>query len=218
MQPDIIGEVLSVNVGLPCTVEWKGRLVSTGIFKEPVEGRIRIDKLNLEGDQQADLSVHGGPDKAIYVYSAQYYDFWQHEYPEITFKWGMFGENLTVSGLRDDTVNIGDHFQIGTTALVVTQPRLPCYKLGLRFGRNDIIKRFAKQAYTGFYLAVIQEGDIGTGDKIHLLNKDKNEVKVSDIVSLFSSRKRDLAEIKRVIQVEALPDSWKEYFLERLEA
>jgi MOSC domain-containing protein YiiM len=218
MQPAIIGEVLSVNVGLPRTVEWKGYFVSTGIFKEPVEGRIKVDKLNFEGDQQADLSVHGGPEKAIYVYPAQYYDFWRQEYPEITFKWGMFGENLTVSGLSDDTVNIGDRFQIGTTELVVTQPRLPCYKLGLRFGRNDIIKRFAKQGYTGFYLAVIQEGDIGAGDKIHLLGKDKNEVKVSDIVSLFSSRKRDRAEIKRVIQVEALPDSWKDYFLDRLEA
>jgi MOSC domain-containing protein YiiM len=217
MQPAIIGEVLSVNVGLPRTVEWKGRLVSTGIFKEPVVGRIKVDKLNLEGDQQADLSVHGGLDKAIYVYPAHYYDFWRQEYPEITFRWGMFGENLTVSGLRDDQVNIGDRFQIGTTELVVTQPRLPCYKLGLRFGRNDIIKRFTKQGYSGFYLAVIKEGDIGPGDKISLLGRDQNEVKVSEIVTLFNNRKSELAEVNRVIQVEALPDSWKNYFLQRFE-
>ncbi len=212
-----IGEVLSVNVGVPRTVEWKGYSVSTGIFKEPVEGRVKVDKLNFEGDQQADLSVHGGPDKAIYVYPAQYYNFWRDQYPEIDFKWGMFGENLTVSGLSDAEVNIGDRFQIGTTELVVTQPRLPCYKLGLRFGRNDIIKRFAKQGYNGFYLAVIREGDIGAGDKIILLGKDKNGVKVSDIVRLFSNRKSDLAEVNRAIAVEALPDSWKDYFLERLE-
>jgi len=158
MQTGKIGKVISVNVGLPQVVKWKGRLVSTGIFKEPVKGRVKLDKVNLDGDRQADLSVHGGPDKAIYVYASEYYDFWRKEYPEITFNWGMFGENLTVSGLLDDEVNIGDRFRVGTTELVVTQPRLPCYKLGLRFGRDDIIKRFLKQEYSGFTWPFCRKG------------------------------------------------------------
>jgi len=217
MQPTIIGQVVSVNVGQPRTVEWKGRLVSTGIFKEPVEGRIKVDKVNLKGDGQADLSVHGGPDKAIYVYSADYYDFWRGEYPDLTFNWGMFGENLTVSGLHDDAVNIGDRFRIGTTELIVTQPRLPCYKLGLKFGRDDIIKRFLKQGYTGLYLSVLQEGEIGAGDEISLLAKEEHEVKVSDIVNLYLHGKDDLVGMKRAAEVAALPDSWKDYFLKQLE-
>lgn len=195
-------------------VEWKGRLVSTGIFKEPVEGRIQVDSLNFKGDRQADLSVHGGPDKAIYVYPAQYYEFWQGEFPKMSLNWGMFGENLTVSGLSDDEVYIGDRFQIGSTELVVTQPRLPCYKLGVKFGQDDIIRRFLKRGYTGFYLAVLREGKIGKGDKIISLSRDEHETKVSDIVTLYISRKADLALMKRATEVEALPGSWKEYFLQ----
>ncbi|MBN9387963.1 MAG: MOSC domain-containing protein [Chloroflexi bacterium] len=212
--PTVIGKVLSVNVGLPRSVEWKRRLVYTGIFKEPVKERIRVDKLNFKGDAQADLSVHGGPDKAIYVYPAEYYDYWRSEFPEMTLDWGMFGENLTVTGLRDDEVNIGDRFQIGSTKLVVTQPRLPCYKLAVKFGRDDILRRFLKRQYTGFYLRVLQEGEIGAGDKIISLSKDEHEVKVTDIVSLYTSRKPDLALMKRAIEVEALPASWKDYFQE----
>lgn len=217
MQSKVASEVLSVNVGLPRTVEWKGRSVATGIFKEPVAGRVKVDKLNFEGDRQADLSVHGGPDKAIYLYPAQYYDFWRSEYPEMTLNWGMFGENLTVSGLNETEVNIGDRFQIGTTELIVTQPRLPCYKLGLKFGRDDILKRFLKQGYTGFYLAVLREGEIGAGDEVIQLARDEHAVKVIDIVNLYRRDKTDLSVMRRALEVEALPASWKEYFLQRLQ-
>jgi MOSC domain-containing protein YiiM len=129
----------------------------------------------------------------------------------------MFGENLTVSGLLDDEVNIGDLFRIGTTELVVTQPRLPCYKLGLRFGRDDIIRRFLKQGYSGFYLAVLQEGEIGEGDEIILVAREEHKIKVADIVNLYLHDRNNLAEMKRATEVAALPADWKDYFLEQLE-
>ncbi len=135
----------------------------------------------------------------------------------MTLNWGMFGENLTVSGLNETEVNIGDRFQIGTTELIVTQPRLPCYKLGLKFGRDDILKRFLKQGYTGFYLTVLREGEIGAGDEVIQVARDEHAVKVIDIVNLYRRDKTDLSVMKRALEVEALPASWKEYFLERLQ-
>ena len=157
--------VVSVNVGLPREVVWKGRTVSTGIFKEPVAGRVMVRQLNLDGDRQADLTVHGGPEKAIYVYPAEYYAYWRKEFPDINLPFGMFGENFTVEGL-DERVNIGDQFSIGSTKVMVTQPRLPCYKLGIKFQRDDILKRFLNSGLTGFYLSVLQEGEVEAGDLV----------------------------------------------------
>lgn len=187
MQPLSHMRVVSVNVGLPREVLWKRRIVSTGIFKEPVEGRVRVRRLNLDGDGQADLSVHGGPEKAIYVYPADYYHAWREELPEMDIPWAMFGENLTVEGLRDDTVHIGDQFRIGSTLVVVTQPRLPCYKLALRFGRDDMLKRFLLSGRTGFYFAVLEEGDIGAGDPIVLVSRDEHAISVAEITRLSFS-------------------------------
>jgi len=158
-------KVLSLNVGLPRTVDWKGKPVSTGIFKEPVSGRIALRALDFDGDGQADLSVHGGPSKAVYVYPAEHYAYWRRELPDQALPWGMFGENLTTEGLREDT-QIGDRFRIGSAEVMATQPRLPCYKLGLRFGRDDIVKRFLASGLTGFYFKVVVEGDVGAGDSI----------------------------------------------------
>ena len=216
MQPSSVLQVISVNVGLPRAVVWKGRTVVTGIFKEAVAGRVAVRRLNLEGDRQADLTVHGGPEKAIYAYPAEYYPFWREQFPGMELPWGMFGENLTVEGLLEETVHIGDCFQVGSAQLVVTQPRLPCYKLGLKFGRDDILKRFLQSGLTGFYFAVLKEGEVAAGDPIRLLHRDEHQVKVADITRLYHQDKHNLDLLRRVLAVEALPEAWQEYFLQRL--
>ncbi len=216
MQPTSALRVQSVNVGLPRVVRWKGRTVSTGIFKEPVAGRVAVRLLNLEGDQQADLKAHGGPQMAVYVYPAEYYAFWHEQYPAMELPWGVFGENLTTWGLRDDAVYIGDHLQVGSAHLVVTQPRMPCYKLGLKFGRDDVLKRLLKSGFSGFYCAVLQEGDVAAGDPITLLRRDEHQITVLDIVRLERERKHDVDLLRRAVAVEALSPSWRDYFVERL--
>lgn len=216
MQPDAPMRVVSVNVGLPREALWKRRIVLTGIFKEPVEGRVMARRLNLDGDRQADLTLHGGPEKAIYVYPADYYHAWRKELPDMDIPWAMFGENLTVEGLRDDTVHIGDQFRIGSALFVVTQPRLPCYKLGLKFGRDDMIKRFLVSGRTGFYFAVLEEGDVAAGDPIHLERRDEQAIPVSEITRLYFSDRRNLEALRRVVTLDTLPESWRELFQERL--
>ena len=217
MQPTSLMQVISVNVGQPREVVWKGQTVTTGIFKEAVEGRIAVRSLNLEGDRQADLTVHGGLEKAIYAYPADHYPFWREQFPEMELPWGMFGENLTITGLLEDTVHLGDHFQVGSAKLMVTQPRLPCYKLGIKFGRDDILKRFLWSGMTGFYFAVLEEGEVAAGDSIRLLHRDEHQVKVADIVRLYRQDKYNLDLMRRVVAVEALPEEWRDYFQQRLE-
>jgi MOSC domain-containing protein YiiM len=210
-------QIISVNVGLPRTVIWKGKPVVTGIFKEPVAGPLRLRKLNFDGDQQADLSVHGGRDKAVYLYPAEHYDYWRQELPGMSLPWGMFGENLTTTGLLETEVNIGDQFRLGTAEVVVTQPRLPCYKLALKFGRDDITKRFLASGRSGFYLAVLREGEVGPGDTLELLRRDPRQVSVVDIVKLYTSEKNNLELLRQALQVEALAQSWRDYFQEQVE-
>ena len=216
MQALPVLQVISVNVGQPTEVTWKGKKVLTGIFKEPVAGPVAVRRLNLAGDRQADLTVHGGPAKAVYAYPAEHYSFWREQFPEMELPWGMFGENLTVTGLLEDAVHIGDHFQVGTARLVVTQPRVPCYKLGVKFGRDDILKRFLQSGLTGFYFSVLEEGKVCAGDPIRLLHSDEHQVKVSDITRLYHKDKRNLNLLRQVMEVEALPGVWREYFEERL--
>ncbi len=216
MQASSVMQVISVNVGQPREVDWKGQKVVTGIFKEPVVGLVAVRRLNLAGDRQADLTVHGGPEKAVYAYPAEHYAFWREQFPEMELPWGMFGENLTVTGLLEDAVHIGDRFQVGTAQLAVTQPRLPCYKLGLKFGRDDMLKRFLQSGLTGFYFSVLKEGEVAAGDAIRLLERDEHEVKVSDITRLYRQDKRNLSLLRRVVEVEALPEGWREYFQERI--
>ncbi len=163
-------KVLSVSVGLPRSIEYHGEPLTTGIYKEPVKGRVRVFEFNLEGDAQADLSVHGGYYKAVYVYPVEHYEFWRRELPEINFSHGMFGENLTSEGLLETDVYIGDRFRIGTAEFVVTQPRVPCFKLGIRFNRPDMIKRFAVSGRSGFYLAIEKTGELGANDEIKLIS------------------------------------------------
>ena len=162
-------KLISVNVGLPREVIWKGKTVTTGIFKEPVKGRVMLRALNLDGDRQADLSVHGGPDKAVYAYPAEHYDYWRRELPGKELPWGMFGENFTTEGLREEDIHVGDRFRIGTAELTVTQPRLPCYKLGVKFQSEDMVKHFLGSGRTGFYFSVFREGEVGAGDRIEVI-------------------------------------------------
>lgn len=210
-------KLISVNLGLPREVLWKGRKVSTGIFKEPVEGAVKVRSMNLEGDGQADLTVHGGRDKAVYAYAAEHYDFWREELPEMNLPFGMFGENLTAEGLFETEVNIGDRLRIGTALFEVTQPRMPCYKLGVKFGRDDIIKKFLQSERSGIYFAVLEEGEIKAGDPVEFVSRDANQISVTDIARLYASEKQNTELLHRALKVEALAKDWREYFLERLE-
>jgi MOSC domain-containing protein YiiM len=210
-------KVVSVNVGLPREVSWQGRVVTTGIFKEPTRGRIMMRTLNLDGDRQADLTVHGGVDKAVYAYPSEHYEYWRTELPGMDLPWGMFGENFTTEGLLEKAVCIGDRFRIGETEVIVTEPRMPCYKLGIKFGRADIIKRFLASRRTGFYFAVVHEGTVGAGDAMELVRREQQEISVADITRLYAFEKADLKTLRRAIEVEALPESWKGYFRHQIE-
>jgi MOSC domain-containing protein YiiM len=210
-------KLISINVGLPRIVTVNGDPVSTGIFKEPVAGRVMLRTLNLDGDRQADLSVHGGPSKAVYVYPAEHYDYWKRELPGMDLSWGMFGENFTSAGLFESDVNIGDRFSVGSAVVMVTEPRMPCYKLGIKFGRADMVKKFLASERTGFYFAVLQEGEVGAGDPIELVEKTDPSVRVSDITRLYTRDMHNLGLLRRAVEVEALPESWKSYFHQRID-
>jgi MOSC domain-containing protein YiiM len=213
-------KVVSVNVGLPREVMWHGRSVTTGIFKQPVKGRVALRKLNLYGDGQADLSVHGGEYKAAYCYPIAHYDYWKKELGGQELPMGMFGENFTTDGLSEDSAHLGDRFSVGSAEVVVTQPRLPCYKLGVKFQSDDMVRRFLASGRTGFYFAVTREGEVGAGDEVKVISRDGNAVPVSEITRLYIAKRYDdddVTSVRRALRVAALPESWKEYFRERLE-
>ncbi|PZO48894.1 MAG: MOSC domain-containing protein [Phormidesmis priestleyi] len=208
-------QIISLNVGLPQEVSWKGRTVSTGIFKSPVEERIEMRILNLNGDAQADLTVHGGVEKAVYAYPSEHYPYWQQQLPEADLPWGAFGENLTTTGLLEPEVNIGDRFRIGTTEVMVTQPRFPCFKLNLKFNRDDMLKRFLGSGLSGIYFSVIKEGDIGVGDTFTLTHRDEHNVTVSDVVKIYR-HEADLAAVRKAIAVPALAADLRQRFQQQL--
>jgi len=213
-------KLVSVNTGLPREVTWRHMSLTTGIFKEPVAGRVALRKLNLDGDRQADLTVHGGEFKAVYCYPLAHYDYWKQELPGRDLPLAIFGENFTTDGLLEDSVHLGDRFSIGSAEVVVTQPRLPCYKLGIRFQADDMVKRFLANGRSGFYLAVTREGEVAAGDEIKLLARDPQAVPVSEITRLYIAKEfssADVASLQKALQVAALPESWKEYFRERLD-
>jgi MOSC domain-containing protein YiiM len=208
--------VISVNVGQPRELVFGDVRVITGIYKEPVAGRVAVRRLNLDGDRQADLRAHGGQDKAVYLYPSEHYVFWREQFPETPLPWGMFGENLTIVGLLEAEVHIGDRFQVGSAQVQVTQPRTPCYKLGIKFGREDIIKRFLESGLTGFYCAVVEDGDVAADDRITLLSRDRHQVGVSDLTRIYKQDKHNAAALRRVLAVEALPDVWRNFVTGRL--
>lgn len=172
--------------------------------------------LNLDGDRQADLTVHGGPEKAAYAYPAEHYAYWREELPGTELPWGMFGENFTVEGLDESSVNIGDRFRLGEAEVTVTQPRMPCYKLGIKFGRADILKRFLASGRTGFYFSVRREGEVGAGDELELIGRDEHTVTVADVTRLYVRDKHDVETMRRAVAVEVLPESWRDHFLQQL--
>jgi MOSC domain-containing protein YiiM len=203
--------LISVCVGVPREVDWKGKPVTTGIFKQPVDGRVMMRSLNLDGDRQADLTVHGGVEKAVYAYPMEHYAYWRQEFPNDELPWGAFGENLTVEGLLESEVNIGDRFRIGTAEVMVTQPRFPCFKLNLKFGRDDMVKRFLNSRLSGIYFSVVQEGEIGAGDAITLVSRDEHNITVADIVQIYVREASDDL-VRRAIQVPALAADLRTYF------
>jgi MOSC domain-containing protein YiiM len=215
-------KIVSLNVGLPRMVAWNGEPVTTGIFKEPVLGPIMLRTLNLEGDAQADLSVHGGVSKAVYGYPVEHYEFWKRKLPadylpDMNLPYGMFGENFTTAGMLEAEVNIGDRFRVGEAELMATEPRMPCYKLGIKFGRSDIIRKFLQSRRSGFYFSVLREGIVEAGNAIELVASDPNNVTVADITRLYAFEKDDLQTLRRAVELESLPESWRGYFQQQIE-
>jgi len=209
-------KLISLNVGLPRIVESNGEPVTTGIFKDPKQGPVMLRTLNLDGDRQADLTVHGGVSKAVYGYPVEHYEFWRRELPDMELPFGMFGENFTTEGLFEDSLNVGDRFRIGEAELMVTEPRLPCYKLRIKFGRTDILRRFLHSRRTGFYFAVVKEGEVEAGDEFELLSRDSNDITIADITRLYAFEKDDVDTLRRAVNLEALSDSWREYFQKQI--
>jgi MOSC domain-containing protein YiiM len=202
-------KLLSVNVGLPREVVAGNELVLTSIFKSAVTGRVPIRNHNLAGDQQSDLSVHGGRAKAIYAYPHEHYEFWRAQLPGVDLPSGSFGENLTIEGLLDEDVHVGDRLKIGSSELVVTQPRMPCYKLGIRFNRADMVKRFLKSRRPGFYLSVAVAGDVAAGDGIEILERHPSAVSIPELLRMYLNEADDPARLRQVIAIPALSDSWR---------
>ena len=208
--------LISVQVGVPRSVMEHGEEVSTGIFKAPVQGRILMRALNLDGDRQADLSVHGGRDKAVYAYPSEHYEFWRKEFPEQELPWGMFGENVTTEGLTEENACIGDRFRIGQAIVKVTQPRMPCYKLGIRFGRPDMVKRFLASQRSGIYFSVVEEGLVSADDAIEKIHEDENRLSIADINRAYTDARGNEPLVRRIVSLEILPRGLHDEFAEEL--
>src|SRR5437667_10455942 len=209
-------KLLSINVGLPQEIDWRGETVRTSIFKAPVGGRVHVRRLNVEGDRQSDLSVHGGRDKAVYAYPSEHYAFWRTELPGTELPWGMFGENFTTEGLLERSVHIGDRLRAGSAEFIVTQPRMPCFTLGIRFGRPDMVKRFLRSGRTGFYLAVTLEGEVAAGDALASIARHELAISVAEIVGLYSADAANQDLLRKASELSALPEGWRDYFRKRL--
>jgi MOSC domain-containing protein YiiM len=210
-------KLLALSVGEPRQVEWRGERVLTSIFKDRVAGVRRVAGINIEGDRQSDLSVHGGRYKAVYAYPSEHYPFWRHELSEPDLAFGGFGENLTTEGLTEHDVYVGDRFRIGTVELSVTQPRQPCFKLGIRRNRLDIVPLFARSGRSGFYFSIEREGELQEGDTIELIAGDERKFSVAAAFQLMFSDHPDVALLKIAAEHPSMAPSWRDYFTERLE-
>jgi MOSC domain-containing protein YiiM len=211
-------KVLSLNVARPRLAVYQGATINTGIFKKPVSGRIALRVLNLVGDQQADLTVHGGPYKAVYAHPSEHYEYWRWQLPGMELPWGMFGENLTTEGLAEDELHVGDRFRIGSSTVMVRQPRMPCYKLAARFQRDDMIERFLHSGRSGFYFSVEQEGEVGVGDSFELISQNQAGITIAEMNRLFVREKYNQDLLRKAVATALLPETWREYFLPRLSA
>ncbi len=209
-------KILALSVSKPVEIEYAGKLIRTGIFKMPVASRLKATVAGLEGDGQADLEAHGGADKAIYLYSRDNYLFWQQELGVDAFPWGQFGENLTVEGLLDESVHIGDRYRMGDVLVEVTQPRIPCFKLGIRMGSSRFPKRFLQSGRVGFYVRVLQPAELGAGDLIEKVFEDRRKLSVGRSLVALSDGPEQLDVIKQALRIEALSDAWRKDLSERL--
>jgi MOSC domain-containing protein YiiM len=209
-------KLISLNVSRPRLIVYNGETINTGIFKQPVSGPIQLRTLNLDGDRQADLSVHGGPFKAVYAYPSEHYPFWQHELPGMDLPWGMFGENFTTEAMSEADLHIGDRLKLGTAVLMVRQTRTPCYKLAAKFRRDDIIDRFLTSGRSGVYFSVEQEGTVSAGDSFEFLSRAQGAITIEEmnLALVFDRHNRSLLE--RAIATPALPEHWREHFSQRL--
>jgi len=208
--------LVSVNVARPRLAMYKGETYNTGIFKKPVSGPVVLRTLNLEGDRQADLVVHGGPFKAVYAYPSEHYEFWNVELLGANLPWGMFGENFTTVGLFESELHVGDRLQIGSAVLVARQPRIPCYKLAVKFQRNDILQRFLRSGRSGFYFSVEQEGTVEAGNTFEFLSREPLAITIAEMNHLFADDRYNRELLDKAIATPALPEDWKEYFRKRL--
>jgi MOSC domain-containing protein YiiM len=209
-------KIISLNVARPRLAMYNGSSVSTGIFKEPVTGQVALRTLNLDGDRQADLAVHGGPYKAVYAYPAEHYEFWRQELPGTDLSWGMFGENFTTEGLLENELHIGDRLQIGSARIMVRQPRIPCYKLALKFRRNDILARFLRSGRSGFYFSVEQQGTVASGDSFEFAGREPHAISIAEMNRLFSEDRYNAELLEKAIATTDLPEDWRDYFRKRI--
>jgi MOSC domain-containing protein YiiM len=211
-------KLVSVNVGLPRLVAWKGENFKTGIFKKALSGRVMLRATNLDGDRQADLTVHGGPNKAVYGYPSEHYEYWRTELPEHPLDWGAFGENFTTEGMIESQVSIGDRYRVGSAVVMVRTPRLPCFKLAAKFQRDDIIGRFLRSGRSGFYFSVVEEGEVGAGDEFEFLQREAPTLTIAEMFRLYSSPSADIESLRRAVQVDLLPEGWRDRFQARIDA
>jgi MOSC domain-containing protein YiiM len=209
--------IASVNVGLPAPLPGDGGGVLSGIVKAPVAGRVRVGRTNLDGDGQADLTVHGGPDKAVYAYPLQHYAAWAADLGRDDLVTGIFGENLTLEGADEQDVLVGDRFRVGTALLEVSQPRIPCFKLGIRMGDPHFLAPFLRSGRTGFYLRVLEEGHLAAGDPVERVTRGEGGVTVREVARLFAGVD-DPGAYSRAAGAPALTDGWKVRMLERADA
>lgn len=202
-------KLLSVNVSLPKEVSYNGTIITTGIFKEPVQGPVMLRTLNLDGDDQADRVAHGGIHKAVYVYSAENYAYWKRELDREDLLYGQFGENFTVEGMPDDMIHVGDIFRVGEALVEVTQPRVPCFKLGIKMGDPLFPKLFLVSERPGFYLRVLEEGEVGAGDVIERLKMGREQMTVREVHHLLFFDKRNVEAARRALRIPALSPGWR---------
>jgi MOSC domain-containing protein YiiM len=209
--------LISVNIGRPRDVRANGEIVRTSIWKSPRDGRVLASGVNLEGDEQSDLTVHGGQYKSVYIYPSEHYAYWREQLPGADLPWGVFGENLTIEGLLETDVCIGDRIGIGSAEFQVTQPRQPCFKLGIRFGREDMLKRFVASGRSGFYVSIVTPGEVGRGDEIRFTHRAADSISVSDIFALKMGNAASSDALRRAASIDGLTPSWREHFRSRLE-
>jgi MOSC domain-containing protein YiiM len=209
-------KVISVNVGRPRLIPWRGQIYSTGIFKDPVDGRVRLRKTNLDGDRQADLSAHGGPDKAVYGYPSEHYAYWRDLLGRQDLPWGSFGENLTTEGMFEAEISVGDQFRVGSAVVMAKTPRIPCLKLAAKFNRDTMIKDFLHSGYSGVYFSVVEEGEIGAGDQFEFLGGENPTLTIAEVNGLYISPASNLELLERATQVKSMPASWRDHFQAKL--